>query len=39
MTDEKIIQLYFSRNEAAIAETSRKYGSYCFKIADPPGAF
>lgn len=34
MTDEKIIQLYFSRNEAAIAETSRKYGSYCFKIAD-----
>lgn len=34
MTDEKIIELYFNRNEAAIAETSRKYGSYCFKIAD-----
>lgn len=26
MTDEKIIDLYFSRNESAIAETSTKYG-------------
>ena len=34
MTDEKIIQMYFNRDEAAIDETSRKYGSYCFKIAN-----
>ena len=26
MTDEKIIDLYFSRNESAIAETNTKYG-------------
>lgn len=26
MTDEKIIELYFSRDESAIAETSAKYG-------------
>ena len=34
MTDEKIIQLFFQRNEVAIEETSRKYGTYCFKIAN-----
>ena len=27
MTDEKIIQLYFNRDEKAIEETSIKYGS------------
>ena len=26
MTDEKIIELYFSRSEDAIAETDKKYG-------------
>ena len=34
MDDEKIIELYFSRNEDAISETSRKYGGYCFSIAN-----
>jgi RNA polymerase sigma-70 factor (ECF subfamily) len=34
MTDEKIIDLYFSRSENAITETNKKYGSYCFKIAN-----
>ena len=34
MTDEKIIQLYFSRDEKAIEETTIKYGSYCYKIAN-----
>lgn len=34
MTDEKIIQLFFQRNEVAIEETYKKYGSYCFKIAN-----
>lgn len=33
MDDEKIIELYFARDEAAIFETSEKYGSYCYKIA------
>ena len=30
MTDEQIIRLYFDRDQAAIAETDRKYGSYCY---------
>lgn len=34
MEDTEIISLYFARNETAIAETSRKYGSYCRTIAD-----
>ena len=29
MTDEKIIELYFSRSEDAITETDKKYGAYC----------
>ena len=33
MEDPKIIDLYFDRNEAAIAETDRKYGTYCRSIA------
>lgn len=33
MEDKKIIDLYFARNEQAIAETDRKYGTYCRAIA------
>lgn len=32
--DEKIINLYFSRSEDAIAETDRQYGRYCRAVAD-----
>lgn len=31
--DQKIIELYCSRSENAIAETSDKYGRYCNTIA------
>lgn len=33
MDDQNIIDLYWSRSEQAISETSQKYGSYCFSIA------
>ena len=33
MEDEKIIGLYFERNESAITETAEKYGNYLYKIA------
>jgi len=33
MTDEKIIQLYWDRDERAIRETDQKYGSYLLTIA------
>ena len=33
MTDEKIVQLYFERNETAIEETAKAYGSYFYHIA------
>ena len=33
MDDEKIVKLYWDRNEQAILETSEKYGHYCTKIA------
>lgn len=33
LTDQQIIALYFSRKEAAIDETERKYGSYLLAIA------
>ena len=33
MEDTKIIDLYFARNETAITETDRKYGTYCRSIA------
>lgn len=33
MDDEKIIGLYFERNEKAIDETDKKYGKLCFGIA------
>ena len=33
MEDEKIISLYWARDEQAITETSEKYGPYCRAIA------
>ena len=33
MQDAQIIELYFARNEEAIAATSAKYNSYCMQIA------
>lgn len=33
MEDMEIVQMYWDRNEQAIAETSAKYGSYCTSIA------
>ena len=33
MDDERIVQLYFERNEQAIQETADKYGNYCTSIA------
>ena len=33
MDDEKIIALYWARQEKAISETKRKYGRYCYSIA------
>lgn len=33
MQDEEIIALFFARNEHAIAETRKKYGTYCRHIA------
>ena len=34
MEDEKIIELYFARNEQAVTETDKKYGGYCFTLAN-----
>ena len=33
MEDEKIIRLYWERNESAIRETEAKYGKYCYTVA------
>ena len=33
MEDEKIIALYWDRDQTAIAETQQKYGRYCGSIA------
>ena len=33
MEDEKIVKLYWERNENAIRETEQKYGKYCYTIA------
>ena len=33
LADEKIIDLYWERNEQAISETDKKYGKYLFTIA------
>ena len=34
MEDSRIIALYWQKNADAIQETNRKYGAYCFAIAD-----
>lgn len=34
MEDEQILDLYFARDEQAVAETDKKYGSYCFALAN-----
>lgn len=33
MDDKRIIELYFARSEDAIAETQKKYGSFCYSVA------
>ena len=33
MEDARIVELYWERDEAAIAESSAKYGGYCYQIA------
>lgn len=33
MEDARIVDLYWARSENAIAETSAKYGKYCYAIA------
>lgn len=34
MEDTAILDLYFARNELAIVETDRKYGGYCYSVAN-----
>ena len=34
MEDEEILDLYFARDEQAVVETDRKYGPYCFTLAN-----
>ena len=34
MDDSRIIDLYFKRDETAIEETKRKYGAYCYTVAN-----
>lgn len=34
MEDEDILDLYFARDERAVAETDKKYGRYCFTLAN-----
>lgn len=33
MKDAEIVELYWNRNEAAIAATAESYGNYCYSIA------
>lgn len=33
MSDQELVELYWQRSEAAIAETAEKYGGYCYCIA------
>ena len=33
MRDHEIVELYWARNESAIAATAEKYGNYCHTIA------
>jgi len=38
LEDARIVELYWERDEAAIAESSAKYGGYRYQIAfRPPG--
>ena len=34
MEDNEILDLYFARDEQAVVETDRKYGGYCFTLAN-----
>lgn len=34
MEDEQILELYFERDEQALTETQKKYGAYCFSLAN-----
>ena len=34
MDDSRIVELYFDRDQTAVSETERKYGKYCFSIAN-----
>lgn len=34
MKDDKIIELYWQRDQSAISATDEKYGRYCFFVAD-----
>ena len=34
MEDEKIIKLYWARDENAVRETAKKYGKLCFFVAE-----
>ena len=34
MEDQKIVELYWNRDETAISETKNKYSNYCFTIAN-----
>ena len=34
MEDSRIIELYFNRDQEAIATTEEKYGAYCFSVAE-----
>ena len=34
MDDRRIVDLYMNRDQTAISETERKYGHYCFTIAN-----
>lgn len=33
MEDQQIIELYFRRDESALVETAKKYGTFCLRIA------
>ena len=34
MEDSQILDLYFARDEQALVETDRKYGGYCYSLAN-----
>ena len=34
MKDDKIVEMYWERNEDAIRETEKKYGDYCHYLAE-----